>query len=282
MNATERVSGFLETETIGRDLRLLESTGSTNRDCERLAGEGAPEGVVVLAETQTAGRGRQTREWFSPKGVNLYFSLLLRPDVDPSRAASLPLLAGLAVALAVESVCPGLDPRIKWPNDILAGGRKLCGILCEMQAGTGRVRSIVAGIGINVNLREESLPGELRARATSLFMETGRVFPRAAVLAAVLNRFEPLYTRWQSEGLAPFLPEIGQRDLLRGRTVAIDRMGHLVEGVAAGIREDGALRLQTADACIPVYSGEAHLRCFGQARQLQNLGRDKRDPPITA
>ncbi|MBP5509283.1 MAG: biotin--[acetyl-CoA-carboxylase] ligase [Kiritimatiellae bacterium] len=251
---------LLETKTIGRDLRYCESTGSTNRDCEKLASEGASEGVVVVAETQTAGRGRQTREWFSPKGVNLYFSLLLRPEVELSRAASLPLVAGLAVAEAIESVCPELAPRIKWPNDILIARRKICGILCEMQAESARVLSIITGIGINVNLRTESLPDELRPRATSLCMETGRCFDRADVLATILNRFEPLYTRWQSEGLAPLLPGIRERDLLCGTTVGIDRLGDIVTGIAAGIQEDGALRLQTADGIIPVYSGEAHLR----------------------
>lgn len=250
---------LLQTKIIGRDLRYCESTGSTNRDCEKLANEGTPEGVAVIAETQTAGRGRQTREWFSPKGVNLYFSLLLRPDVELARAASLPLVAGLAVAEAVESLDAGLEPRIKWPNDILIGGRKVCGILCEMQAEAAHVRAIITGIGLNVNLREESLPEELHPRATSLFMETGRSFARTDVLAAVLNRFEPLYTRWQSEGLAPFLPAIRKRDLLYGTTISIDRLGDIVTGTADGIQEDGALRLQTTGGILPVYSGEAHI-----------------------
>ena len=250
---------LLTTLRLGRECQYAEETGSTNRDVAVRAQAGAAEGLVVAAGLQTEGRGRMTRLWFSPPKANLYFSLLLRPEVELARAASLPLVMGLAVAEALAALAPAANPLIKWPNDILAKGRKLCGILCEMQAETDCVRHIVAGVGVNVNLTGEQFPAELRDRATSLRIEAGQTFSRAAVLAAVLNRFEPLYDRWRAEGLVPLLPAVNARDALRGRTIALDQGGRRIEGRAEGIQADGALLLQTSDGLLPVYSGEAHI-----------------------
>ena len=253
------VGPLLTTRTLGRECRYLAETLSTNRDVAALAQAGAAEGVVVTAGAQRAGRGRMTRVWFSPPDVNLYFSLLLRPAVEPLRAASLPLVAGLAVAEALAELAPGTAPQIKWPNDILMGGKKVCGILCEMQAETDCVSHIIPGIGVNVNLAREELPEELRERATSLRIEAGRRFSRAAVLAAILNRFEPLYLRWCAEGFEPLLAAVAARDALLGRTITLEQGGQRVTGTAEGILSDGALRLRSAQGAMPVYSGEAHI-----------------------
>jgi BirA family biotin operon repressor/biotin-[acetyl-CoA-carboxylase] ligase len=250
---------LLTTRWLGRDLRYVAETGSTNRDVAALAQEGAGEGVAVVADRQCAGRGRMARPWFSPPGVNLYFSLLLRPDVEPGRAASLPLVAGLAVAEAVERLAPEMRPGIKWPNDILCDGKKLCGVLCEMQAEADRVRHVVPGLGVNVNLTRAMLPEELRGRATSLKIAAGRDFSRAAVLAAILNAFEPLIERWRADGLEPLLPALRRRDALFGREIELEQGGRRLAGRADGIFPDGALRLVTPQGVIPVYSGEAHI-----------------------
>jgi BirA family biotin operon repressor/biotin-[acetyl-CoA-carboxylase] ligase len=250
---------LLTTQRIGRDCRYRAETGSTNRDIATLALAGAEEGVVVAAGAQTDGRGRMTRVWFSPHGESLYFSMLLRPAVEPGRAASLPLVTGLAVAEALAELAPETNPLIKWPNDILIGSKKVCGILCEMQAETDCVRHIIPGIGVNINLPLEKLPEELCGRATSLRIETGRSFSRAAVLAAILNRFEPLYDRWCAEGFEPLLGAISARDALRGRMITVDQGGRRISGVAGGILPDGALRLVTEQGAVPVYSGEAHI-----------------------
>ena len=250
---------LLTTCRLGRECLYKEQTASTNRDAAAHALEGAAEGLVVSAGLQNAGRGRMTRAWFSPPKANLYFSVVLRPGVELARAASLPLVMGLAVAEALGELAPEAQPQIKWPNDILARGRKLCGILCEMQAETACVRHIVAGVGVNVNLSVGEFPEELRDRATSLRIEAGRTFSRAAVLAAVLNRFEPLYDRWRAEGLAPLLPAVNARDALRGRAIALDQGGRRTEGFADGIQADGALRLQTDSGLVPIYSGEVHI-----------------------
>jgi BirA family biotin operon repressor/biotin-[acetyl-CoA-carboxylase] ligase len=254
---------LLTTRRVGRDCRYLTETGSTNHDVAALALAGAEEGLVAAAGAQTAGRGRMTREWYSPQGVNLYFSVLLRPPVEPGRVASLPLVAGLAVAEALAELAPETRPQVKWPNDILINDKKVCGILCEMQAETDCVRHLIPGIGVNLNLTREALPEELRGRATSLLIETGRPFSRAVVMASILNRFEPLYDRWCAEGFEPLLGAIGARDALRGRSVAVDQGGRQVSGVADGILPDGALRLLTDHGAVPVYSGEAHIGGLG-------------------
>lgn len=250
---------LLTTGRIGRDCRYVPETGSTNRDVAAAAADGAEEGVVVAAGRQTAGRGRMMRVWFSPPEANLYFSVLLRPAVEPGRAASLPLVAGLAVAEALAELAPDIRPRIKWPNDILIGGKKVCGILCEMQAETDCVRHIIPGIGVNVNLTRDMLPEGLCDRATSLRIETGRVYSRAAVLAAILNRFEPLYDRWRAEGFAPLIPAVASMDALYGKTITLDQGGRTVTGRADGVQPDGALRLVTPEGVVSVYSGEAHI-----------------------
>jgi BirA family biotin operon repressor/biotin-[acetyl-CoA-carboxylase] ligase len=250
---------LLTTRFVGRECQFLAETESTNRDVAALAVAGAAEGVVIAAGAQTAGRGRMSRVWFSPKAENLYFSVLLRPQVAPGLAVSLPLVVGLAVAEALAEIAPDTVPLIKWPNDILVGGKKVCGILCEMQAETDCVRHIIPGIGVNLNLLREKLPEELCGRATSLRIETGRSFSRAAVLAAILNRFEPLYDRWCAEGFEPLLGAIRARDALRGQAITVDQGGRRISGVADGILPDGALRLVTEQGAVPVYSGEAHI-----------------------
>lgn len=257
--ATEVVP-LLTTRCLGRDCRYVAETGSTNRDAAALAEAGVPEGVVVAAGTQTVGRGRMTRTWFSPPAANLYFSLLLRPAVEPGRASSLPLVIGLAVAEALAALAPETRPLIKWPNDILVSNKKVCGILCEMQVETDCcVRHVVAGIGVNLNLAQAELPKELSSRATSLRIEAGRRFSRAAVLAAILNRFEPLYDEWCAQGFEALLAKIEKRDALRGKTITLEQGGHRIEGRADGLFPDGALRLVTEQGSVPIYSGEAHI-----------------------
>ena len=249
----------LTTQRMGRNCRYVENTDSTNHDVARLAMDGMAEGLMVVAEQQGAGKGRMARVWFSPPEVNLYFSLLLRPAVELSRAASLPLLMGLAVAEALSGLAPEIQPEVKWPNDILLKGRKLCGILCEMHVETDRVGAIIAGVGVNVNLTEEMLPDELRKRATSLRIATGSVFARAQVLSAIINCFEPYYDQWRLEGFAPFVQLLAERDALYGKQVTLEQGGRRLTGKMQGVQADGALLLATAQGLECVYSGEAHI-----------------------
>ena len=257
------VSPLLRTRVIGRTIYYSESTASTNADAFAGAEAGCEEGTVYCAGAQTGGRGRMNRPWFSPAGVNLYFSAVLRPKVPIDRAASLPLVAGVAVASVMKKLDSSLEPKVKWPNDILVKERKICGILCEMQSEIDfRVRHIVVGAGINVNLAVESLPEELRSKATSLRAECGREFALAGLLAEVLNGFETLYDLWQAEGFAPLAELMKQYDGLAGREISVRQGRETLTGTACGVQDDGALRLQTGNGIMPVYSGEATVASF--------------------
>jgi BirA family biotin operon repressor/biotin-[acetyl-CoA-carboxylase] ligase len=254
------VAPLLHTRKMGRALHFFTRTDSTSRQLELLAERGAPEGTVVVADEQTAGRGRMARAWFSPPGVNLYFSLLLRPRVPPSAATTLPLLAGWVMAQTLARMVPGLAPQIKWPNDIHVNGRKICGILCDMQAEADCVRHVIVGLGVNVNLASADLPPDLATAATSLRIAGGVTVSRPALLAAILNTFEPAFARWLAHGFAPFLDDLRARDALAGRRVTLDQMGRQWRGRACGIAPDGALLLKTDDGRVtPILSGDVHL-----------------------
>jgi BirA family biotin operon repressor/biotin-[acetyl-CoA-carboxylase] ligase len=241
-----------ESFRIGRSILVLDVTRSTNSDAMALGREGAPEGHVVIAEQQTAGRGRLGRAWESSRGVNLYMSILLRPEMPPGRAPQLSLVAGVAVAETVAE--EGIDARIKWPNDVvtIAGGlpadrvarpalRKLAGILTEIEAEADRARFVVVGIGVNLNSDLSHFSPELEGKATSVLMERGSRTDRAAFTARLLARFEQCYEAWKSGGFAAVAPRWRALSVLEGRTVEIDAPGERMTGVCAGIDDDGAL-----------------------------------------
>ena len=255
----QRSSFELTAKRLGYEVRFLSETESTNRDVDAAALAGAAEGLLIIADSQTAGRGRMTRTWFSPARTNLYFSLLLRPDVELAVAPSLPLVVGLAVVEAMVACAPALLPKIKWPNDILVNGKKICGILCELQTKQDRVDYIVVGVGINVNLTADQIPDELKERATSVLIENSEPLKREQLLAAILNRLEPIYDNWRAFGFKPLVQSINALDVLRGVSIRMELSGSPVEGIASGIQDDGSLLLQTAKGPMPIYSGEAHI-----------------------
>ena len=251
---------FLITRRFGRKIAYHPVTASTNILAKTLAVEGAAEGCVVVADSQTGGRGRMGRTWLSPSGVNLYFSLILRPSVPSIRVPQLTLLVAVALHQALCALSPDLVPMIKWPNDILANGKKLCGVLCEMQSEPDLTHFVVVGIGINVNQSE--FPPPLHESATSLFLETGQLFSRAELLASVLNHFEPLYDAWLGEeDLGFILPSLQTNSLLQSKEVTIDQLKRSISGTVRGISRLGELMLEGAEGeIILVSSGEAHLR----------------------
>ena len=250
----------LRTQTFGRCYHYLASTPSTNAVLAKLAAQGASEGTVVVAEQQAAGRGRMTRGWFSPPDTGLYLSILLRPKVEVAQVTSLPLVIGLAVIDTLAPHLPANATQVKWPNDIWVDGRKICGILCEMQAEMDGIHHVIAGIGINVNLETNDLPAELQSIATSIKMATGKTVSRADLLAALLEQVERDYAVWQRHGLQPFLERLHARDALFGRTITVERSGGTLAGIADGVNPDGSLRLRLADGRIEaIYSGDAHI-----------------------
>jgi BirA family transcriptional regulator, biotin operon repressor / biotin---[acetyl-CoA-carboxylase] ligase len=229
--------------------------GSTNSEAMRSAAEGMPEGSVFLAEEQLSGRGRGTHSWHSARSSGIYCSVILRPAMPPSDALILSLAAGLAVRAAVAEIAPQLAADLKWPNDVLLGGKKFCGILTEMTAEATRVRHLVVGAGINVN--QVKFPPELREIATSLRIETGTEWSRVELCAGLLKSLDREY-----RSLAE---DVGARDAIlrrfeensssaRGKKVSIEENGGLA-GVTEGLDERGFLRVRTAEGLRTVLSG---------------------------
>lgn len=237
---SEVVLPLLHTRRLGRGYEFLSACASTNDVVRSRAAAGAAEGLLVVADSQTAGRGRLGRSWHSPPGQNLYFSLLLRPALAARHAAPLTLLAATALARTLTEA--GATPRLRWPNDLLlpaAGGlRKAAGILADMSTDSEKVRHIVLGVGLNVNGLE--FPPELAERATSLRMAHRRAFDRVRLLVDFLAAFEPIYDDFLARGPASGLVQ-WRRYADLGRVYRIDRDGARVEGVATDIDDDGAL-----------------------------------------
>ncbi len=254
----------LQTRWAGRTLYFFESTGSTNPDAKRFAEEGAPHGTIVVADRQTAGRGRRGRSWESPAGKSIYFTIVVRPEFEPDKASMITLVVALAVAEAVREET-GLSTGIKWPNDVVVNGKKICGILTEMSMTPemNEIQFLVAGVGVNVNQdSEEDFTPELRGRAASLKMEAGRSIDRAALLARILQHFEEDYDLFEK---TLDLSELQERyeALLLGkdnRVRVLDPAGEYT-GISRGINGMGELIVEKEDGeTVRVYAGEVSVR----------------------
>lgn len=237
------IARHLATTRIGRVIHHFESIDSTNRHAMELARRGADEGEVVVAEAQTAGRGRLGRSFFSPAGVSFYGSLILRPSLPPARAPQITLVAGLAVAAAVERHA-AMRPGLKWPNDVRLGELKVAGILTEMESEADRVLHVVCGAGVNLNVPAERFPADLRGVAGSVLSVSGRRVDRAAFAADLLASFERLYDEFLVGGLAVLRERWEAYSVLTGRWVNVEGSGEALEGEVIGIDEDGGLRLR--------------------------------------
>ena len=226
-----------------RELVVLETTSSTNDHARRLARRGAPHGCLVVAEAQSAGRGRMGRSWHSPPGHNLYFSLVLRPSWPRSQSAGLPLLMAVAVAQGLEQL--GAEPSIKWPNDVLLEGRKVAGVLSELISDQDQQWALILGVGINCNESAGSRPESLRSLAISVAESVARPVERVALLGAVLRSLEPLLSGFEAAGLEAILPAWRARWGQRGKQLRVLAGGDNEEllGVALDVAADGALLL---------------------------------------
>ncbi|WP_277058502.1 biotin--[acetyl-CoA-carboxylase] ligase [Trichlorobacter lovleyi] len=241
---------------LGRRLVCCSETASTNSDAFRLAEEGAEEGTVVLADRQLAGKGRLGRRWESPAGVNLYCSVVLRPELPPYEAPQLTFLSAVAVARAIHT-STGLQPVIKWPNDLLLNGRKVAGLLNEMNAETDRVGFVILGIGVNLNMREDQFPPDLRSPATSLLLETGSAVVRQAFAVNLLRELEREYLRFKQNGFGPVREDWTRYCNAFGREVRVEMGPHTLQGPFAGIDHDGALLMTLPDGRIErILSGD--------------------------
>ena len=242
----------LTTRRLGHPVVYLERIGSTNDVVLQRAAAGAPEGLLVLAEEQTAGRGRQDRTWWAPPGSSLLMSLLLRPPIPAARAAQLTMCLGLAAAEGVEQIS-GLRPGLKWPNDLLLDGRKLAGMLTELRLSGDQVAYAVLGLGLNVNL--EFTSPDLAPIAISLQMAAGHPVERLPLLAAILERCEARYERLLA-GESPHVAWSARLDTL-GRRVVVSLPAGTLEGLAVGVNAQGALLVQADDGQVStVWAGD--------------------------
>lgn len=247
-----------KTEWIGKKIYYMNVTDSTNTQANHLAETGAPHGTLVVADRQEAGRGRRGRVWESPAHTGIFMTLLLKPEIAPGNASMLTLVTALAVTKGIERVT-GLSPRIKWPNDIVVRGKKVCGILTEMSAQIDYVTHIVIGVGINV--QNEDFPEEIAEVATSLKLETGNTVNRAKLIEAIWEEFEKYYEQFmQTQNLKAMVQEYNTYLVNRNQKVKVLDPKEPFEGLAQGITERGELVVDTWEARRLVTSGEVSVR----------------------
>ncbi|MBP9561116.1 MAG: biotin--[acetyl-CoA-carboxylase] ligase [Syntrophorhabdaceae bacterium] len=236
------IERFRDSTIIGSEIIHKDVVDSTNTYAFNLALSGKPEGTCVVAESQRAGKGRLNRIWLSPKGKNIYISIILRPSGHPSRIYPITFLSCLAVYDTIIEVA-GKTPSLKWPNDVLMNGRKVCGTLLEISAETDAIRFVIAGIGFNVNMGLSDLGDDLKEKATSLFIETNRVFNRAYVCSILLRNIEKYYMIFRGAGGDEICRLWEIRANLMGKYIEVHQMGETLRGISEGIDSSGALLL---------------------------------------
>lgn len=253
----EEILSRLRSEYMGRSLYYYEETDSTNLRIRQLADEGACEGTLAVSDKQSAGRGRRGRGWISPPGMNIYMSLLLKPDIDPTDAPMITIIMAQAVCDAIPGSC------IKWPNDIVINGRKVCGILTEMVLDGDQIRDVTVGVGINVNQSDRELfPQEIRETATSLRLECGHDVDRAELVARIMEMFEKLYEQFIQDRNLGFLRARYEERLagIGSEVRVLDPQGEYT-GISRGISDRGELLVETPDGEVHrVYAGEVSVR----------------------
>ncbi len=257
----EEILAGLRTQSLRGPIYHFESIPSTSDTAKALGSRGEREGALVVAESQTAGRGRLGRQWLSPPRVCLYASLLLRPPLPPTELPQITLATAVSLVRALTRAV-GVTPGIKWPNDLMLNGKKLGGILTEMETESDQIRYLVVGLGLNVNTPD--FPPELADTATSLLREEGRVFSRVGILQAWLEEFELLYKHFLTRGFPEILEEWRRHSVTLGKCVAVRQGMRHLEGLALEVAEDGALLLETARGeVVRVTSGEITLESAG-------------------
>ena len=244
----------LHQSPFGKRIYHFFKTDSTNSVAMRLGEQGEPHGALVIAEEQTAGRGRAGHTWHSEKTNGIYMTVLLRPAISPQQAPLITLVAGLAARDAIEEQT-GLVPDLRWPNDLLFGRKKFCGILTEMNAEQDRIHFVAAGIGINVN--HERVPEELSGIATSLRIETGRIHSRVEIVARLLRHLDSYYNRFLSEGAEAIVARFSEvSSFARGKRVRVATLTETYTGTTEGLEPGGLLRVRRDDGrTLPVIAG---------------------------
>jgi BirA family biotin operon repressor/biotin-[acetyl-CoA-carboxylase] ligase len=254
----EEIKDLLTTKYIGRNIVYLESTTSTNDIARKYAQNGESEGLVVVAEEQTKGKGRLGRRWSTPKGEAIAMSMLLRPNLSPQLISSITLAMAVSIVEALKDVT-GYEVGIKWPNDIVLEGKKLCGILTEMSAEMDVINYIIIGIGLNVN--QEKFDDDIKNVATSLKRCSGKRFERKVILSSIINKFEKNYEVFKTKGIEPFIDSLKKHSVLLNKRVVISNINEKYEAEAIGIDKDGSLLVRLDSGEIKkVLSGDISVR----------------------
>lgn len=248
--APDEIRRFLKTKLIGSNIVCLAETDSTNNECKRQPQ--LSDGTVIAAERQSNGRGRRGNTWISPNG-GAWFSILLKPAISPRYVSGITLAAGLAVCRAI-----GCGAKIKYPNDIVIGTKKVCGILTELSAEENEVNYVVCGIGVNISQTE--FPGQLSERATSVFAETGENVDRTEMIARILNEFELLYYEFLQSGAEGYIDEYRRHCVTIGSEVTAAYGGKSIRGVCTGVNADGSIDIKTEAGTVNINSGEVSVR----------------------
>ncbi|OXM88036.1 biotin--[acetyl-CoA-carboxylase] ligase [Paenibacillus rigui] len=249
------ISSRLTTETFGRHIRYFDEVDSTNNTANALVKEGGVEGTLIIAEKQTAGRGRMGRQWHSPKGKGLWMSLILKPRIPLHFTPHLTLLVAVALCRTIRQLTQ-LPAGIKWPNDLLIDGKKISGILLESSAEEEKLHHVIAGVGISVNLQAEDYPEEIRGIATSLAIEAGKEVNRSELLVHFLQELESLYKVYHEQGFAPIKLLWEALSVSLNKAVRTQSPQGLKEGFAVGIDDSGALIVRQEDGSLTKwYSG---------------------------
>lgn len=254
----EEIYPLLQSEVIGRNIIYRKSISSTSDLAKQIA-LSREEGTVIIAEEQTKGRGRMGRCWVSPPGTGIWMSVILKPAIRPDKAYQMTQAAAVAVVKSIREVT-GLEAGIKWPNDIIVNGKKVCGILTEMSAEPDRVSYIVLGIGVNVNTDLKVASPSLVDRATSLKEELGKEVSRKQLLIAILKNIEEVYFKFIKQGSGSIVEDCRKYSVLLGREIKLVQMDKVVRGRAIDIRNDGVLVVETPGGIVEAISGDVTVR----------------------
>lgn len=248
------IASHLETSFVGREIVYRDSADSTNSLAYGLALKNAVEGTVVVTESQQAGKGRLQRRWFSPYAENLYVSIILRPKLHPSRIYPLTFMSSLAVYDTLEAL--GVQPELKWPNDVLVNGKKICGTLIELSVEADAVQFVVIGIGFNVNMKKTDLIDEIRSTATSLLMETKKIYERARVCGMLFTNMEKYYMMVRQQGTEQICKIWENRAGIKGKILQVVQVDRVYKGVSEGIDHDGGLLLNIDGKITKIIAGD--------------------------
>lgn len=251
------IDRYRSTNVIGCRVIHRDKIDSTNVFAFKQALAGEPEGTCVVAESQEKGKGRLDRRWSSPPGKNLYLSVILRPHIHPSAVYPITFLSSLAVSDTIQELT-GVKAELKWPNDVLMNGRKVSGTLLEISTEADMVRFVIIGIGLNINMEAKEMDSEIKLRASSLFMETKKIFERPRVCGILLTNLERYYELFIKDGERAICNIWEERARIRGKYLEITQMGESYRGTAIGIDSDGAIILDMNGATKKIIAGDVN------------------------